>query len=198
MRLGPEAMEKLRSEVDGLLTGNEELVAAGLAGNAGVKRIVKERREELGKRFPASFLAECESTDPYEEECFRRIAFQAGANALILLGEGGFLAGLWKIAEASGKGLRIDLRKVPVDQHTIEICEYFDLHPYMLYSTGAAIIGIRNGQELVERFQEEGIPAAVIGHTTKDNDRLLKSGTLQSYLNRPARDEIFRVIPEFL
>ena len=197
MRPSPEVLEKLRSEVSGLLTKDEEIVCAGQIGAAGLSMILDARREELQRRFPASFLAE----SPHETKGLSKIctdkAFVSGADAVICLGEGGFLAGLWKIAEASGTGLRIDLRRVPVDQHTIEICEFLELHPYMLYSEGAVIIGTKNGQDLTERFLAEGIPAAVIGHTTKDNDRLLKSGSVVSCLNRPAPDELYKICPDF-
>ena len=63
-----------------------------------------------------------------------RPPFQAGASALCAMGEGGILRALWKMAEASRVGLRADLRKIPVRQETIEICERFDLNPYKLLS----------------------------------------------------------------
>ncbi len=53
-------------------------------------------------------------------------------DAFYSLGEGGVLAGLWKMAEASEIGLFADLRKIPVRQETIEICERFNLNPYKL------------------------------------------------------------------
>ena len=63
----------------------------------------------------------------------------------------------------------------------------------MLFGAANAYLAVKIGMTICA-----SIPAAVIGHTTRDNDRLLKSGTLQSYLNRPAKDEIYRVIPEIL
>jgi hydrogenase expression/formation protein HypE len=38
------------------------------------------------------------------------------------------------MAEASGVGLEIDLKKIPVRQETIEICEFFGINPYELIS----------------------------------------------------------------
>ena len=58
------------------------------------------------------------------------MAEEAGASARYLMGEGGFLSALWKMAEASGAGLSADLRSVPIRQETIEICEIFDVNPY--------------------------------------------------------------------
>ena len=47
------------------------------------------------------------------------------------MGEGGFLSALWKMAEASQVGLEMDFSKVPIRQETIEICEIFDINPYI-------------------------------------------------------------------
>ena len=94
----------------------------------------------------------------------------------------------------NGRGRRnriqADLRKIPVRQETIEICERFDLNPYRLFSEGALLIGTQNGAELELFCRQKGIPAAVIGKAVKGNDRLLYSGENCRYLERPAEDEL--------
>lgn len=54
--------------------------------------------------------------------------------------EGGIFGALWEMAEASGVGLDIDLKKIPIRQETIEICEVYDINPYLLISSGAMLI----------------------------------------------------------
>ena len=39
--------------------------------------------------------------------------------------EGGIFGALWEMAEASGVGLEIDLKKIPIRQETVEVCEFF-------------------------------------------------------------------------
>ena len=39
----------------------------------------------------------------------------------------------------------MEIEKIPIKQHTIEICEYFDLNPYQLMSTGAMLIASDQG-----------------------------------------------------
>lgn len=46
--------------------------------------------------------------------------------------EGGIFAALWEMAAAKNVGLSVDLKNIPIRQHTIEVCEYFNLNPYML------------------------------------------------------------------
>ena len=48
----------------------------------------------------------------------------------------------------SGVGLEIDLKKIPIRQETIEICEFFDLNPYKLLSGEMCIRDRAEGAEL--------------------------------------------------
>ena len=123
-----------------------------------------------------------------------KIAEEAGASALSAMGEGGFLSALWKMAEASEVGLEVDFRKVLIRQETIEVCEIFDLNPYKLQAEGSVLIGIRGGEALVQRLRNEGFMAEIIGQTNSGNDRLLYSGGSARYLERPAADEIYRIL----
>lgn len=63
--------------------------------------------------------------------------------------EGGILSGLWKMAEASGVGLDVDLRRIPIRQETIEVCERLDVDPYKLESEGTVLLGTGQGDALV-------------------------------------------------
>ena len=123
------------------------------------------------------------------------MAEAAGADVIYPMGEGGFLSGLWKVAEVSGTGLVADFRKVPVRQETVELCEVLDLNLYRLRSDGAFLAGIPSGEGLVRKCQAAGLPAAVIGQANAGNDRLLYSGENFRYLDRPAEDEIYKMIP---
>ena len=123
-----------------------------------------------------------------------KIAEEAGASALYAMGEGGFLSALWKMAEASEVGLEVDFRKVLIRQETIEVCEIFDLNPYKLQAEGSVLIGIRGGEALVQRLRNEGFMAEIIGQTNSGNDRLLYSDGSARYLERPAADEIYRIL----
>lgn len=221
MKLGKEAMEALRAEVTGLLAPGDELVAVGAAALSGTVLLAHHEYGKLRKFFSEGFLYNCLNLErdygtvhvvcPEAEEeqpegvreisegrnskrnRVWRMAEEAGANALLAMGEGGVLSALWKMAEASQVGLLADLRRIPIRQETIEICECFNLNPYYLLSDGALLIGIPSGEGLVQDYRRLGLPAAVIGHTNNGNDRLLYSGGNVRYLDRPARDEIYKM-----
>lgn len=197
MRLGKDAMETLKAEVAGQLKPGDELVVAGAAALKGTSLIAEYKYELLREIFSGSFLRDAISLrqkygvgETPKDSIPWRMAGDAGAGVCYAMGEGGFLTALWKVAEASQTGLRADLRKVPVRQETIEICEVLDINPYYLLSEGALLIGIRAGEALVQEYLRMGIPAAIIGHVNEENDRLLYSRDKVRYLDRPAEDEI--------
>lgn len=208
MRLGQAAMEALRAEITGCLKPGDELVVACPVALKGTSVIAKNKKDKLAERFSAGFIQNCISLwDDYgtqdsltetgkneKDNIVWKTAQEAGASALYAMGEGGFLSALWKMAEASEVGLEADFRKVPIRQETIEVCEIFDLNPYKLQADGAVLIGVRGGEALVQRLRNEGFMAEIIGQTNSGNDRLLYSGGSARYLERPAEDELYRIM----
>lgn len=192
MKLGQKAMEALRAEVTGLLKEGDDLVIIGDIALAGTALIVEKENEFLRQFFSEGFLWDARRS-PSLYGASKNITAQQYVMEMDVfyhLGTGGVLAGLWKVAEASEMGLFADLRKIPVRQETIEICERFDLNPYKLFSEGSILVGTLKGEELVQYCSDQGIPAAVIGKAVKGNDRILRSGENVRYLERPSQDEI--------
>lgn len=212
MRLGQAAMEALKAEITGCLHSGDELVVVSPVALKGTSMIAEKKKEKLADRFSAGFIQDCvflrRDHGVYQEteliceqtqiknSCVWQMAQAAGASALYAMGEGGFLSALWKMAQASEVGLEADLRKVPIRQETIEVCELFDLNPYKLQADGAILLGIRGGEALVQKIRKEGFMAEIIGQTNSGNDRLLYSAGSARYLERPAKDEIYRIFGE--
>ena len=199
MKLGPKAIEALQQEADGLIMPGDEIVAIGAAGLYGTRILVEKRYDRLLPFFSARFLCEAAavsekysiSPDGMEKESRAyRMAREAGAHGLFVVGRGGFLTALWKFCEASQVGLVADLRKVPIRQETIEVCEVLDVNPYNLLSGGAFIAALPSGEGFVDALLREGIMTAVIGCANDQNARKLYSGEGFRYLDRPAPDEI--------
>ena len=186
MKLGQQALEALQAEITGRLNPGEDLVVAGEVGIFGTLTLIRQEREILRKYFSESFLRMGADTlkncKVSREDIFwsdKRIS------ALYFTEEGGILSGLWKMAEASGVGLDVNLRRIPIRQETIEICERLDVDPYKMESEGSVLLGTGQGDALVRELAAKGIHAAVIGHADKGNDRLLHSGEITRYLERP-------------
>lgn len=217
MRLGQAAMEALKAEITGCLRPGDELVVVCPIALKGTSVIAQKKKDILAERFSAGFIQNCVSLwedyniyrIPASDECqiqqtdsemdvtdtaAWKMAQAADASALYAMGEGGFLSALWKMAQASEVGLEVDLRKIPIRQETIEVCELFDLNPYKMQADGSILIGIRAGEALVQKLRKEGFMAQIIGQTNGGNDRLLYSGGSARYLERPSKDEIYRIL----
>ena len=108
--------------------------------------------------------------------------------------EGGIFGALWEMAEASGVGLEIDLKKIPVRQETIELCEFFDVNPYELISSGCMLMAAADGNTIVRELEKAGIHAVVAGKATAGNDRILYADKECRFLEPPKADELYKII----
>ena len=126
----------------------------------------------------------------YEEA----VAVKCVFGALLDVTEGGIFGALWEMAEASGVGLEIDLKKIPVRQETIEVCEFFGINPYQLISSGCMLMAAEDGNLLVRELEKAGIPATIIGKATAGNDRVLLNEEERRFLEPPKADELYKAI----
>ena len=60
-------------------------------------------------------------------------------------------------------GFEADLRKIPLRQEVIEVCELVDVNPYRLHAKGCILFTARNGEAAKKALEDEGIPCTVIG-----------------------------------
>ena len=165
---------------------DQDIVVSKWIGLEGTAKLAGENYERLRERLPARMIEEAAAFDRYLSVIPEAAtAMKSGVCGIQPVSQGGILAGLWEMAEEAGVGLEADFRKIPVRQETIEICEVFGENPYELLSGGCLIMTADNGNALAEALLREGIPAVVIGRTTRGNDRVLYNEGRKSYLNKP-------------
>ena len=163
-------------------------------GLEGTSRLAVKYREKLCTRYPARMIDEAAAYDKYLSVIPEAAtAVKSGVCGMHDVSRGGIFGALWELAQRAGVGLEIDLKKIPVKQETIEICEFFELNPYELLSGGCLIMVTESGQILEDALKREGIPAAVIGRTTDGNGRLIYNEDEKRYLDRPKMDQMYSV-----
>ena len=171
---------------------DQDIVVSKWIGLEGTVELVRQYREKLRERFPARMIDEAADFDEYLSVAPEAAtAMKSGVCGMHGVSRGGIFAGLWEMAQEAGVGLEVDLRKIPVRQETIEICEFFGENPYELLSGGCLIMTARDGNALVTALEREEIPAVVIGRTTSGNDRVLYNQGNKRYLNKPKTDQIY-------
>lgn len=163
-------------------------------GIEGTSIIAKEQEERLRERFSVPFIESAKGLD-----CFlsvlpeAEIAVRCGVCAMHDVTEGGIFGALWEMAEASGVGLEIDVKKIPIRQETVEVCEFFGINPYQLISSGCMLMAAENGMTLQRELEKAGICASIIGKATEGNDRVLLNEDERRFLEPPKTDELYKV-----
>lgn len=177
------------------LEPGQELVMTKWAGLEGTAILANDKPEVLKERFNMDFIEKAQSLS----SCISivkdaKIAKEIGATSMHDITEGGVFGALWEVAAASNVGVTVDLKKIPIKQETIEICELFDLNPYLLMSSGCLLISTYKGNELVDALKKEGISASVIGRVTKGHDRVIINDDETRFLEPPKTDELYKAI----
>ena len=179
----------------GGLEPGQELVMTKWAGLEGTAILANDKTEVLKKRFNMDFIEKAQSFSSYISIVKdAKIAKEIGATSMHDITEGGVFGALWEVAAASNVGVTVDLKKIPIKQETIEICELFDLNPYLLMSSGCLLISTYKGNELVDALKKEGINASVIGRVTKGHDRVIINEDETRFLEPPKTDELYKAI----
>lgn len=173
----------------------QDLVVTKWIGLEATAILAKEKEEELLKEFSPEFVRTAREFDRYLSVVpDAGAAAAAGVCAMHDITEGGVFGALWEVAEGANVGLEADLKKIPIRQETVEICEVFHLNPYHIMSSGSVLAVTEDGPGLVRELERAGIPAAVVGRTTSGKDRIVRNGEDVQYLTRPQTDELYKVM----
>ena len=142
----------------------------GFAGDSSAKKIIsdEENMKKLLERYPKSFFSVY--TGIQEPDCIIECAVDSEDAS-----EGGVLAALWRILKRNRKGADFSMRKIPIRQQCIEICEFFGLDPYKENSEGCRVWLLKG----------EDPRAVTIGETSKGPAVRRIDGSTVSYLRRP-------------
>lgn len=172
----------------------QDVILSKWIGIEGTALLAKAKEKELLERFSEAFVGQAQSFLKYISVVPEAaVAMKSGVSAMHDVSEGGIFNALWELAEAAGVGLDIDLKKIPVRQETIEVCEVFDINPYFLMSGGAMLMTADNGHDLVRRLEQEQIPAMVIGKVTDGNDRIVRNEDEVRYIEPPRPENAYSI-----
>lgn len=177
------------------IKANQDIVVSKWIGLEGTARLAKEHKEELCARYPVRMIEEAAAYDKYLSVIPEAAtAMKSGVCGMHDVSRGGIFGALWEMASGAGVGLEIDLKKLPMKQETVEICEFFELNPYELLSGGCLIMVTEDGNGLVTALAREEIPAVIVGKTTDSNDRVLYNDDEKRYLDMPKTDQMYQMM----
>jgi len=173
---------------------DEDILVINNIAMAGTVIIAEDRFEELSGRFSVMYLEKA-------KQLLQKMSMQEAISELrkldityvAALSEGGINGALWEMADIGKVGLSVNLKDIPIKQETVEVCNFFDINPYELTSSGALLVTCKDGQDVIDKLNESGIEAALIGRTNASNDKLIINEDEKRFLTVPATDGIYEI-----
>lgn len=114
-----------------------------------------------------------------------RIAARGGAICIVSPAKGGVYAALWELGETLTSGMRVQMKKIPIRQETVEICEWLGINPYTADSADIPLISAEEGFSLHMTLLDAGIENVIIGEFTKKKGRTLRYLEHIRYIDKP-------------
>lgn len=175
------------------IKAGQDIVVTKHIGLEGTSVLSLEKEELLLKRYTETFIHQAQSFVLYASVLNEAaVAIRHGVTAMHAIGQGGILGALRELAETCGIGLEADMKKIPIKQETVEICEFFAYNPYQLISGGSLLVIAEDGYGLVRELEKQGICASVIGKVTDGNDRVILRDDERRFIDLPQMDEIWK------
>lgn len=176
----------------------QSIIVAGTVALEALHMLVSDYWEQLHERYPSNYLqiAGNASSDLSLHAVCQCMAADKATNIdhiyMHTFSTGGIFAGLWELGEGARCGIEVKLKDIPILQETVEICNYFDINPYMAMSGGCAMIVTEQAEEVIDCLEKSGFSAIMIGHTTNQNDRIVKNEEAR-FLNPPKGDDLYKI-----
>lgn len=172
----------------------QDIVISKWIGLEGTAYLAKQNRQKLLERYPAYLVDEAAGFGRFLSVIPEAAtAVKSGVCAMHDASEGGIFSTLWELAEGAGVGLTIDLKKLPLRQETVEVCELLGANPYELRAGGCLVMTSEDGNGLVAALEAAQIPAVVVGKITDSNDRIIMNGDEVRYMDRPKQDSVYQI-----
>ena len=197
--IGEVSREKL---IDGkrVKVGDSVLLTKGIAIE-GTHVIYQEKGEELKKQFSKQMLSRMKDLVYSPGISVVKEALLASKTGEVHLmhdpTEGGLKTGLWEMAYASGVGMKIERKRIPVLKETEAVCKLYGLDPLGLLASGALLLIVDRGKvrELCQIYEQEGVECSVIGEVvTRENGIKIVEGKEELSLSQSNQDELSKIL----
>ncbi|HHT97678.1 MAG TPA: hydrogenase maturation factor [Clostridiales bacterium] len=173
----------------------DSIIVTKWVGLEGTAIIAVDKKTELLTRYSNSFVdSAIKLLDEISVIPEAKISKEVGVSSMHDITEGGIFGALWEIGVASGVGLEVDINKIPIRQETVEICEFYELNPYKLMSSGCMLIVTDKANQLINKLKKANIPAEIIGVIKEGNKRTVINGEERRFLEPPRSDELYKVL----
>ena len=180
--------QEMAAKVYNKAKAGQDIVMTKWIGISDTVRLAQEKEEELLSRYPLFFIKSAQNLEQfYSVIPEAATAVKSGVTAMHDVAGGGIFGALWELGERFDVGLQVELKKIPIKQETVEVCEFFGYNPYEIRSDGALLMLTDDSHALLRALEEQGIAAAVIGVTTDGNDKVILNDDEKRFLEPPRK-----------
>lgn len=128
------------------------------------------------------------------------LAGLGGVNSMHDATEGGLVAALNEISDASEVGFRLEMERIPISREAEILSSYFKLslnETLSMSSTGSILAAInpQDKNKVEEALLRNGVSASFLGTFTKNKKRLITKNSSEMVFPRTANDPYNKIIP---
>ncbi|MGL5000605.1 MAG: AIR synthase family protein [Cetobacterium sp.] len=178
------------------IVADDRIIITKGIGIEGTGIIAFEKEEELLKFFPKSIVEDAKNLLNETSVVKDGIIANRFAKGMHDVTEGGLLGALWESSCFYNLGIEISYEKIFIHHSTKEICEYFNIDPLKLISSGTMLIVVSNENSnlLLKELKNNGIDAFDIGRFTESKEYLLIKNGKNLKIASPESDELYKII----
>lgn len=120
-----------------------------------------------------------------------------GTHGMHDITEGGIMGAVWEMCQISHRGALIWEDKIPMEPEVEKICEYFDINPMRLISSGAMVIVTPRDKkdEMLAAMEKAGVACSIIGEIRREDFGIMRTSEAGTFeIEPPYADEIYKVV----
>ena len=176
----------------------DAIVMVGYAGYAGAACIADIKEAKLHERYHPDFIDKAadylKTVSLAEQLQLLHQMPEDSVHQISICGKQGVFGALWQLSRIADVGFEVDLKKILLKQQIVEICDYFDINPYMLESQGAMLICTNRSSALTELLEHAGYESTVIGYVKSGHDKCIINEDEVRYLDMPKGNEMIKAL----
>lgn len=151
----------------------DKLILTKSAGIEGTAILASDKEKQLKKAISTETLQNAKKF--YNQISIvkdAKTAFKTGGvHAMHDPTEGGVVGGIYEMVEASNLGVKVFKEKISVQPETAKICEFFNIDPLYLVSSGALLISAKPelSNKIIKNLEQHRINATIIGEFSENS-----------------------------
>lgn len=188
--------EKKDVEGRGVAKSGDLLIITKGIGIEGTGIIASEKERELLFHFGKDFVEAAKNFLDRTSVVKEGKLLGKFAKGMHDVTEGGILGAVWEMAELYNVGVDLRIDETMISEHTKKICDFYEIDPLKLISSGTMLICIEKSQKerVIEKLKKHSIDFYVIGEFTKKLERKYTFKGEIKEIVEPESDELYRVI----